>query len=580
MAAKDPIKVSQKSRQERRSLHAIEEALDPWRCSWVDGRDDYGRDGFIQLVDELPDGSGSASPLVAAIQVKSEGRAFDSRHIESLETRHLAMWAHEIAPCTLVAVWSLATNEIRWRTAKEIVREVTVLRPGWKTQGEVGVEFRTEHSFSSSVEARKDLCRRIEDESDHLGGLATVHRARRRILLTDLGLDSIASLTWFEATRADGNKITIVSGPGWLEGDVDPDEVRADRVLAAAALLYEEIWLPIWFLPVIVKMLEPGTFVRALQRRKIVIFSLRETVGFCRPNNERWGYLQRVVPQIWSVEQEVRRVAGLAGCDDIGAEILRATVVADEGLSARIWEETRRDLNDSKMRSLVGLGPVIRETEPIWDARLMTRLVRLNVAMAAAESNRIDVVEYEGGLSRLASEKWYTRLRMNRIYPTIEIFDSVLRTTGVPDLGTLASSVGLATCLEVAESQAAQEFREWFWDGAASIMCNGGDLRKEFRHRASTAIGGQHQLGRLATTLKLRFFQRIGSDYILGGPGQDPGFSSRSEDGLGALRRQRRNHAYQRRHEVQVELGKLPGPYEKCPCGSDMKFKFCCGRQE
>jgi hypothetical protein len=82
------------------------------------------------------------------------------------------------------------------------------------------------------------------------------------------------------------------------------------------------------------------------------------------------------------------------------------------------------------------------------------------------------------------------------------------------------------------------------------------------------------------SALKLRFFSAIEGTYELGPRSTGvPGFAasagrarSRFETQLEFLRRRRAV-------EVAREVGRLPEPYQQCPCGSTAKFKFCCGRR-
>jgi hypothetical protein len=118
----------------------------------------------------------------------------------------------------------------------------------------------------------------------------------------------------------------------------------------------------------------------------------------------------------------------------------------------------------SELRRLVGLSPHISEEgEPFWDARLVNRLVHLNLGVAVAERCAIDVVEYEAGLSRIASEKWYSQFGFNRTFPSSDAFDRVLRSAGVPALGVLEATIGLEPLIAIAESNEGQAFRDWFW---------------------------------------------------------------------------------------------------------------------
>ena len=591
MSAKDRIKVTKQSRQESQSLRAVEDALDPWRITWVDGRDDCGRDGFIQLIDELPDASGAAAPLTAAIQVKSEGTPLGDRHLEPLETRHVALWSDDCAPSTLVVVWSKSTSELRWRTACEIVRELAVLRPHWREQGEVGVEFRKEHTFAAAADARRFLYRRIADESDRFGGRARHHKFRRRALLTDVYLQTTPSshsftLKGIEDHNKD-NELIVVQGPGWLYGDIDAADILATRVLAGAALLYEEVWLPFWSIRAVVGAIGREALLQMLRSDRMSFFELSSTAGFHYRRGEMRGslmsYGRASQPEQADgvlLRQQLVRLLGSSD-DEVAEAVLRRTVSLGPEFGSRVLTESNRDLSNRSLRDLLGLGPKSGENESIWDAPLANRVVHMNLAMAVANTYGVDVVEYESGLSRLAAEKWYTTLGFDRTYQTPDAFDAILRQGGVPDLGRLVGTVGTAELITASHSEAAQEFRDWFWEVAAPLAGSGANIDQAFVERLRTALASRAEgLGTL-NKLKLRLFHKIGETYFAGAPTAAAsafGFSTRAERGFQVLRMQAAAHATRRRASVFELVGRLVQPYEACPCGSGNKFRFCCGR--
>ncbi len=115
MGATDPLLFSRENEIEKESLLALAKYLSPWRITWVDQRDDIGRDGFIQLTESI---AGKrrvlrASVLTCAVQAKGHEARFDSTFSERVETRHLRLWTASGASPVLLAVWSKANDEIR-----------------------------------------------------------------------------------------------------------------------------------------------------------------------------------------------------------------------------------------------------------------------------------------------------------------------------------------------------------------------------------------------------------------------------------------------------------------------------------
>jgi hypothetical protein len=232
----------------------------------------------------------------------------------------------------------------------------------------------------------------------------------------------------------------------------------------------------------------------------------------------------------------------------------------------------------SELRRLVGLSPHISEEgEPFWDARLVNRLVHLNLGVAVAERCAIDVVEYEAGLSRIASEKWYSQFGFNRTFPSSDAFDRVLRSAGVPDLGVLEATIGLEPLIAIAESNEGQAFRDWFWEEAATLVGSGARVDRivtEF----GKALGRPDVPLQLPISLKLRFIEKVRGDYIVGatGAGRALGYSARSERGAAALARQLAFQSKARLQAVAAACGSVD-TYGPCPCGSGGGFRFCCG---
>src|SRR5579862_1497142 len=181
MTATTPIVVSRQGTQEKAALAALMGCLLPWRLTLVDQRDDFGRDGFVQVVSESADGSLAISPLTFAVQSKSSSDAFPETHVERFETRHVNLWTASLASPLVIFVWSRATGEIRFRTASDVRHELDRSGQGWKEQGTVSVPFRLVDRFDApaSLDA---LSRIVTDELDQLGGVEKFHAARRRIV--------------------------------------------------------------------------------------------------------------------------------------------------------------------------------------------------------------------------------------------------------------------------------------------------------------------------------------------------------------------------------------------------------------
>lgn len=213
----------------------------------------------------------------------------------------------------------------------------------------------------------------------------------------------------------------------------------------------------------------------------------------------------------------------------------------------------------------------------------MNRLLHLDFALAVGEHVRADIIEFEGGLSRIATEKWFTTLRFNRLYPTSDAFDRALRTTGVPDLGEIAAAVGLQQVWELSNQSEAQDFRDWFWTTVAPLAVSGGRATGEILRVATRMLESlDAPTFRIARELKMRVFQATGSDYIVGSRGTHGrgGFAARAERGDKSLLSQIANQGKLRRAAIRELVGAEPAAYSACPCGSTERYRFCCGRPD
>jgi len=568
---------------EQQSLLAVQGALVPWTVTWVDQRDDVGRDGFAQLFVTREDGVTIASGITCALQVKATAAPFDGDFVERLEVRHVLLWTMEESSSVIVFVWSQASGEIRARSARSIREELDNTKPGWSEQQSVSVRFRPEDAADSPSSLRARLTRRLGDELDSKGGRTRFHSRRRRGLILDLIIGTVNTSQTLSAVGSSGDEAIIEIGPGWQAGEIDPGDVFAPRVLSTGLFLYEEVWVPFQTLAVLLRILTPNQLGTLLRDERIVPFATPTAVGFTYKKGDVRGDVTsfgRVSPPYSeSLKRDIDQfLVGQKDVGDLRQVIDRRLVTLPASVVEKVVDDTKDDLTRPAMRSLIGLSaqsPGSRE--PFWDAKLVNRLVHLNLAMAVANEKAIDVVEYEAGLSRLASEKWYSRLQFNHAFPTSDAFDGVLRGAGVPDVGRLENAVGMGGVLELANSQTGQAFRDWFWEEAASLVGSGAPT-SEIASRFRGISGMPLDALKLATELKLRFVQQVGSDYILGslGRGAALGYSCRSEKGRLTLTRQADYQRARRLQQIEKAFGSID-MYAKCPCDSGNNFRHCCG---
>ena len=592
MGADHPIIVSRENQQEADSIAAVQHALRPWRVTPVDGRDDVGRDGFCQINDPLADGTGRAraTPVTFNFQIRSHADRFSHCHVERISTRHLNLWSARNAVCTVLFIYSAASDSIRWRTARDLRREVDLLRAGWLDQDTVSVEFREEHA----LEELDRLLRSVNDESDWDGGVSEFHVTRRRVVLTDIFVDGANTGTTFALRRGSPSGSEdgyLYVGSGWMANDIAPADVDGLVALAGASLLYEELWVPLTQATNTIRLLGRPLLEDLITKGRLHFWTVPGTVGFVfskdRLQGDRWGtFVTLSSPQRSpgdDLAEWVERIAKEHGDPSISPLILRAIreLPGGNARALAIIRESEVDLAKSTIRHLLGISTHPTKI-PFWDAPLANRVLHLNSAMAIADELRADVVEYEGGLSRLAAEKFSSNLRFDRLYQTASSLDAALALGGMPDVASLVRRVGREPFFAATGTAAAQGFRDWFWESASSFVGSGADITSQFTNALSGIIPVEAHAFSVLDKLRLRFIQQTEGLAIMGAPFTSRpvlGFAARATRGEALLRKQALNHFERRRQAIRELLGVEPSSYQLCPCRSGEKYKFCCGRR-
>jgi Domain of unknown function (DUF4365) len=577
MAAGDKIIVSAQNRLEQAGLDALRPFMRPWRCTLVDQRDDFGRDGIVQIVDEDLDGATSISPLTFWIQCKATESTFSDKYGFVVETRHLAVWSDPGAAPLMLVAWSAATGDFRFRSARHIREELDRLNSGWRNQESVTVHLNKEHAFESSAAARASLRRQVGDENDQQGGIVRFHEARRRLVVTTLFKGTVTTSQTLEISGP--KDLTLRVGEAWIQQDLDPYEVRAERVLAAGLLLFEEMWIPMNSTRVVGQIVGYDLLLELLSSRRIRLLDLGSSFGLLSDKGATVGEVLTFITQK-SRQESLRLILQGDVAEAVERELASHIVTIPDLKASDILEQVRRDLKQTGIRSLLGLRPLVSDVEPVWDAGLVNRIVSANCARAVGFHVRADVVQYEGGLSRLISEKEYGLLGLSRNFGSSSAFDAVVRSAGVPDLGQLLQRMSVREVIALSNTDSAQDFRDWFWASASEIVCSGGIVARDVLSRLERVVGDDLRAFRFPVTLKMRYLDAIGAAYVIGETARPrPAFSATAASGDEVILRQRRN--YRRTREIELlKFGKLPSPYEKCRCGSEEKYRFCCGRKD
>lgn len=576
MAANDKIIVSSQNRQEQSGLNNLRLYLTPWRCTLVDQRDDFGRDGFVQVVDN-DEVNHFISPLSFSIQCKSSSKALTIVESDSVETRHLSLWTQPQSSPLFLIMWSAVTNEFRFRSARSVREELSRTNPSWETQSEVTVHYRKHDGYQSSADAHASLKRQLTDEVDIRGGIETYHATTRRIVLTQVFMPG--TMTTSQRVELSSGQ-SILVGEGWIQGDITHYEVAGQHILASSFLLFEQVWAPIASIPVFLRLLGDNLTFDLLERERLRLYATRDSFGFLADKGAFTGQISDFT--VGDPDRIEAMVQGIVGTrvDSKTLRKLRTYVTTPEEVKAStIVAYTKEDLKRTNLRELLGLRPMITEQEPIWDAPLINRLASVNFARALGTYLRADVVQYEGGLSRLASEKDYDLFGLSRLFDSVQAFDAVLRVAGIPDLGQLVNQLPLRDIVLLSDTTNAEDFRDWFWASAASLVGDGSNITTEFLRQVSSLVQQSLQAKAFPIRLKLRYSESIAKGILQGQlpSGTEPAFATTAVDGNEIIGRQRSNFSKHRKVQIGTIAG-VSNPYSLCPCGSGQKLRFCCGR--
>ena len=339
------INVTPQSQQENASLTALKTYLQPWRLSLVDQRDDYGRDGYIQVVDEDKDGA-FISPLTFWVQSKSVNKSFSDQNWDSIEVRHLELWTHSQASPIILVLWSAIENKFRFRSALPVIEELNRTTSIWREQKTVTVNFHEYDEYLDPSLAKEKIKRILQNELDRKGGIDQYHSTKRKVLLTTLFSkgENVTSEIISLDSSINPEKIDISIGEGWLANDVDSYEISAEHILISSLFLYEEVWFPHRNLKNCVAYFGKEKTIELLEKDRLKPYYSPYTIGFFRINNALLGDLGKIKPaEDDFILSSLKRF--FIGCDVNFIKKLRSFVEFVDGVDIdRIIKITSRNL--------------------------------------------------------------------------------------------------------------------------------------------------------------------------------------------------------------------------------------------
>ena len=546
-------------------MRAVESELSPCICTRLNEGDDYGLDAFVQYVH--PGRPARRTSLQFGLQVKGTSVGFESYFAIRLKVSSLCDWQDANQP-VIVAVHSLQSQATRWRMASEIVAQLDQASSSWRSQSTVSVPFEVAHELAAD-KLHAFLWRGISGASDTGGGSTRFHVHTRSVLLTELyhGYAYTGQHADISSTPGGSAVGHFITGMQWKKGEVDERAVVATRVLTAALLLFDEVYYPAHLTYAAVGAVGSELFLRLLDQRRLipVLLPQRELV-FLSGADRRAGDLYFMNADMAQVlERELRGVQTKHGLGSaFGPTVVGATRILD--LPARVDSELLEVSKLPYVRDLLSLGvPRPQGREPVWAAERLLRVGQVVKYYAIADLLRVDVVEFEPGLSRLALARWGSRVRFHRVYQALDELQRTFDAAALPDLGVVAERIGSTRCIDISSTHDGADFRKWFWEAAADALATTGSFEGDIARRIKSLTGNKLPLPR---ELLIQFTQTSeGAEGLVARPRGDE-----------ALARQKKFSAARLRDFLTKETVSVPAKTAQCPCGSEVAFGQCCGR--
>ncbi|MBI5498017.1 MAG: DUF4365 domain-containing protein [Deltaproteobacteria bacterium] len=560
----DRILIPRNLRQEDESRRAVESLLAPWLVDYVRQGHDFGRDVIVQVVEGADDASHHLSPLSFWLQLKSTRESFASTHREEFEVAHLKNWTGSGSPAVILCTWSKHDNRCRFRSARDAVRELGERNPNWVNQRGATVHFREEHAAPEGAIAREAIKRMLAAElSTPTGGESSLVVSDLFPIGTTLPGDIITTVS-----EGGGNPRTHLVGPGWQTGDLDARDVEVQRILVASLILADKVWIQFRHLGLAVLAFGKARVAHLVESGRLHAFEPTADVQFQWEQGDRHGELDA-----WRIRGDHREYLrewasrlhpSVSSDGGLRAMLVDSTLLLPAELADRAKEKTHVELGSDQIRAALGLPRRLNDgRERVWDANLVARLGHQNMYLGAATQLRARAVEFEHGLASLNGIRM---LAFGRTPPVADV-QRIMEGLELPDPGRLLAEVGPDRLFEIAQSQSASDFRALLWGLAAPFDDIGAvDLARLFPVLLRSHQTASEAVRQYPNQLRLL-------------AGENSTILSRGVHGRDRLNTQRQLHHHRRLEKIAATVGRLPEPYDACPCGSGEKFKFCCGRR-
>jgi hypothetical protein len=418
---------------------------------------------------------------------------------------------------------------------------------------------------------------RLSHYPDFQGGVEKYHSATRKVVLTSFFAPDKAETVYYPAFEAGSKEMYFLTlGEGWFKGDLNPYEASYQNIFISALFLYEEVWLPYDAIKILFTDLGEAISFELLESSRVKLYSIPHLGGFTFVGKQKKGKLFSLSPTEGLIERQIRSNFSKYNKSTID-RLMRFIEIKNDLNIEKIVKISNKHIKIPSLRKLLGLNNFFESSddESLWNALILNRVYSVTLMQTLAGVIRADAVQFEGGLSRIASEIHYSTYEIDRNLNSISLFDAALRKLGTPDLGQLLQIFSFVELVKISNTDEAQGFRDWFWSNANEAIENGESLDREFLEMVKNISKNAN-----FHVIKFKnFLYRQKIDKFIIDPATSEynfDFTTNTLNPDEVIKIQRRSWSKLRMQLIQA-TGFSMNPYAKCPCKSGEKFKFCCG---
>lgn len=395
--------------------------------------------------------------------------------------------------------------------------------------------------------------------------------------------------------KSKGDEISFVVG---FSIDKDQKKARLDIIsdIISTLLICDKLFIPLYQVPLLLKALKEDDVFTLLRNDALVIINDRNLnptiiiedkltykascLFLSEPDDGGKDTLQDIEEK-WQKQNLLHKDL----LDQIIVLLSKKMVIIDaKNIGRMIENEIDYDLRNTNLTNRMSATSTSRENINPNDIYKILRLLHINKGLAYASILGLDTVLIDSEIRPILNDKIAPILLKNSSYDCVNIFQNILSTKGLPDLGYIYDEgiISINDILALRQNIDGIIFRKWYESidynqhEAFKILLN--KIRKPLQSIAikhvrwiyPKIIGLVNPIAGFATS----YVESFVIDKFL--KGWHPSFFL--DNRLKAEIDNKIEHYEQHKFLEDIKI-KFPniGRNDICPCGSGKKFKKCCG---